>query len=144
MLALWLGDARQPWAGDVAWRIWTTRADARTLLAELDCYAIPARIAGIIEPAGVWIYLWLDMPNPCIDGLLGDYDAGRVLVYGEQVRGGMLWATGACLRRALTEAHYEPDVARIARAILDRCGDDAELAARAAAYLPPVARTIGD
>jgi len=144
MLALWLGNTPQPWYGEVAWRVWTTRAGACTLLVALDSYAIPVRIAGVLEPKGVWLYLWLGMPNPCIDQLLGAYDAGRVLVYAEQVRGGQIWATGAALRRALNEAHYQPDLGRIARTILVHVGDDASLAAGVASYLPPVAREIGD
>src|SRR5437762_1609407 len=46
-LAAWLSDvgASEPWYGAVIWRLWLPREHAARLLADLDRYAVPVRLA---------------------------------------------------------------------------------------------------
>lgn len=107
-LAAWLdGDAglapeaAQPWYGAELWQLWLPRDGAARLLADLDAHAIPARLAGVIEPRGVWLYLWPLMPIPALPWLLRSYCASSTRIHADQVRGGRIWATGAALARLL-------------------------------------------
>ncbi len=99
--AFWLQErAHQPWYGAVIWRVWATRKTARALLAALDKHAIPVRVGGEITRTGIYLYLWPQMANPCIDWLLTQYGVPS-LVYADQIRTGDVWACGRALARLL-------------------------------------------
>jgi|FLYN01.1.fsa_nt_gi hypothetical protein len=111
-LAAWLGEAAdRPWYGAVIWRVHLDRASARILLLDLARHARRARVLGVLDATGVWLYLWQPpcpplaggfggCPGPGLGWLLAAY-SGAALVNADQVRGGPAWACGKALARLL-------------------------------------------